>query len=171
MVVGLTLRLVLLTAVAAALGLVGSATAGTSASQARAPGGVIVPQRGMGGVTLGMSQSRVRSTLGSPLKARRASNEFGRYTVYRYKGLSVTFQGNLKVTAVSTQSRRQRTLSGVGVGSTESAVRAGVRGVHCRTESGFRHCLLGVQRPGRRVTDFSLEKGLVVRVVVGFVID
>ena len=49
--------------------------------------------------------------------------------------------------------------------------RAKVRGVHCRTESGFRHCFVGRFLPGRRVTDFRIKLGRVTSVQVGFVID
>jgi hypothetical protein len=132
--------------------------------------GTIVPQRGMVGVTLGMHPAKVRSILGAPPKIRRSTNTFGAYSIYKYRGVAVTFQGG-KVVAVETSSRRVKTPSGVGVGSTESAVRAGVRGTRCRTDAGVRHCFLGAFLPGKRVTDFFLKKGVVRRVVVGFVLD
>jgi hypothetical protein len=132
--------------------------------------GTIVPQRGMVRVTLGMRPATVRSILGTPPKIRHASNTFGAYSVYKYRGVGVTFQGG-KVVAVETSSRRVKTVSGVGVGSTESGVRAGVPGVHCRTDAGVRHCFLGAFLPGKRVTDFFFKKGLVRRVVIGFVLD
>jgi hypothetical protein len=179
---GLTARLVLLAAAAATLALAGSAAAATSGKHPhhvrvahvrhpRLPGGVIVPQRGISGATLGMSQSRVRSVLGVPYKVRRANNAFGRYSVYRYKGLSIIFQGNFKATTIATHSKRQKTVSGVGVGSTWTQVVAGVPHVHCKLLLGFRHCTLGTQTPGKRVTDFILKNHLVVRVVIGFVLD
>ena len=152
-------RLILVACALPALVVVGSASA------------TIVPQRGIGGVTLGMPQAKVRAVRGTPVKVRRARNEFGRYTVYRYRGLVVTFQGNANVTSLTTSSRLERTRKGVGVGSTEGQVRAGVRGARCRTESGVRHCFLGAFLPGRRVTDFFLKRGRVSRVDVGFVID
>jgi hypothetical protein len=138
---------------------------------AAAAAATIVPQRGVGGVTLGMKPARVRAILGKPVKIRRANNDFGPYMIYRYNGIAVTFQGNIKATSIETSSKKQRTASGVGVGSSESAVHAGVPGVKCKTEGGIRHCFIGQFLPGKRVTDFFLKKGVVSRVVIGFVID
>jgi hypothetical protein len=83
----------------------------------------------------------------------------------------VTFQGNRTVTNVSTTRRSERTARGVGVGVTEAIVRARVSGIRCRTEVETRHCFVGSFLPGRRVTDFFIGHGRVVRVNVGFVID
>jgi hypothetical protein len=131
----------------------------------------IVPQRGIAGVRLGMTKAQVRATLGAPAAAVHGSNDFGRFTVYRYRGLRVTFQGNRNVTAVSTTRRTERTAAGVGVGSTERQVRAKVPGVRCRTESGFRHCFVGRFLAGKRVTDFRIKRGHVTSVTVAFVLD
>jgi hypothetical protein len=50
-------------------------------------------------------------------------------------------------------------------------LKAGVKGLTCKTESGFRHCSLGKFQAGRRVTDFVVKRGKVSRVDVGVVID
>ena len=134
-------------------------------------GGAIVPQRSIAGVALGHTRAHVRATLGKPLSVRHGRNEFGAYTVFRYRQVTVTFQGNAGATGLTTASRAQRTRKGVGVGSTEAQVKRGVRGVRCTTTASLRHCTLGRELPGRRVTDFVLRRGHVVRVVVGFVID
>jgi hypothetical protein len=131
----------------------------------------IVPNRSIGGVALGQTRAQVRSALGTPLSVRHARNEFGAFTVFRYAQVTVTFQGNAGATGLTTTSRAQRTRKGVGVGSTEAQVKAGVPGVRCQTFAALRHCTLGRELPGRRVTDFVLRRGRVVRVVVGFVID
>ena len=133
--------------------------------------GAIVPQRGIAGVRLEMTKAQVRAVLGAPRRAVHGSNEFGSFTVYRYRGLRVTFQGNRRVTDVFTTRRTERTARGVGVGSTEGQVRAKVAGVRCRTESGFRHCFVGRFLPGRRITDFHIRRGRVTSVEVGFVVD
>ena len=130
-------------------------------------GAVLVVQQGMAGIRLGMTQAKVRAKLGKPVSVMRGSNEFGRYTELRYRGLRVTFQGNASVTAISTTSRRERTARGIGVGSPVTAVRARVAGVRCTRG----HCLVGKLLPGRRATDFFLRKGRVSAITVGFVID
>jgi hypothetical protein len=137
-----------------------------------APGAAtIVPQRGIAGVSIGMTQSKARSVLGKPSSVKRGSNDFGKYTILKYPGLQVSFQGNTTVTDVSTTRTSERTASGVGVGSTEGQVKAKIKGVKCATDSGFRHCYLGKLTAGHRVTDFSIKRGKVTRVDVGLVID
>lgn len=131
----------------------------------------IVPQHGISGVRLGQTEAKVRDILGAPVRAVEGRNDFGRYRELRYRGLTVSLQGGRRVTAVSTGARRERTASGVGVGSTERQVRRGVRGVRCATSFGVRACVVGVQEPGRTVTVFAIEGGRVERVVVGYVID
>ena len=139
-----------------------------------APAGArLIPQRGMAGVTLGMSRAQARAVLGTPSRSIHARNEFGAYTELRYKArlLRLVFQGNAGLTAISTSGRRERTRAGVGVGSTEAQVKAGVHGVRCGPLGSRRHCFLGTFSPGKRVTDFWLTNGRVTRIVVGFVID
>ena len=138
---------------------------------AAAASAAIVPQRGIAGVHLAMTKAQVRAVLGAPRRAVHGSNEFGSFTVYRYRGLRVTFQGNRTVTSILTTRATERTAAGVGIGSTEGQVRAKVAGVRCRSESGFRHCFVGRFLPGRRVTDFRIRRGHVTSVQVAFVLD
>ena len=135
-------------------------------------GAVIVPQKGMAGVELGMTRPQVRATLGTPLRIIRGVNDFGAYTEFRYPHrVRVTFQGNAGATAVSTTGTHERTAKGAGVGTREARLRNLHPNVRCRTDFGFRHCWLGRFQPGKRVTDFAIENGRVERVVVGVVID
>jgi hypothetical protein len=85
--------------------------------------------------------------------------------------VTVSFQAGSRATGLRTTSRLERTARGVGVGSTEAQVKAGVAGVRCRTESGFRRCFVGRFLPGRLVTDFDIRNGRVSSVVVGYVLD
>src|SRR3954464_8029864 len=84
-------------------------------------GAVIRPQKGMAGIRLGMTQSEMRATLGDPTRAKLEQNDFGPYTQFFYpRSITVTFQGNRRITGISTRGRSERTERGVGVGSVES---------------------------------------------------
>lgn len=156
----MTIRLTLTAAaVAAALVVPASASA------------VIVPQHGMGGVSVGDTPTKVRRVAGPPVRVVRATNDFGRYTEYRYRGFTVTFQGDRRVTSVATRSRLQRTRAGIGVGSTETQLRRAIPTVRCETIDTFRSCGLGVEEPGRVVTRFAISGGRVRVVAIGIVID
>jgi len=134
-------------------------------------GAAIVLQQGIGGVRLGMTQAGVRAVLGRPARVIHGRNDFGPYTELRYTGYRVVFQGNATATAVETTLPRERTSTGIGVGSTRAAVRAHVPGVRCEGPLSTGHCHVGRFVPGARVTDFFLRAGRVTRVIVGFVID
>jgi hypothetical protein len=128
--------------------------------------------RGIAGARLGASRADVRAALGKPAKVKSGSNDFGRYVQYTYGGgIRVTFQGRTHVTSVETTGLGDRTSRGIGVGSTEAAVKARVRGVKCETFASLRSCHTGNLLPGRRVTDFRIVGGKVDRVVVGLVSD
>ena len=125
----------------------------------------------MAGVRLGMTQAKVRAVLGPPKSIAKGRNEFGRYTVFVYPRVSVSFQGNSTVTNLRTFSRSERTRNGAGIGTTERELRRKVRGLRCMTRIGFRHCWLGAFLPGRTVTNFMLARGRVARIEIGYVID
>lgn len=128
--------------------------------------------RGIAGARLGNSQAEVRAALGKPARVIEGSNDFGPFVSFRYRGgLSVNFQGRKRVSSVSTSGRGDRTAAGVGVGSSESAVKAKVKGVKCETVAGSRSCHTHEFTAGRRVTDFLIGGGKVKRITVGRVLD
>jgi hypothetical protein len=86
----------------------------------------IVPQRGIAGANLDMTEQQVFDKLGRPDKvAHPRSPIFGRYTTWSYGRTTVDMfrTGDKKVFNVSTTSRAQKTSTGVGVGSTSAAVK------------------------------------------------
>lgn len=134
---------------------------------------VIRPQKGMAGVRLGMTQTQMRDVLGPPVRTKQGMNDFGPFTQFIYRhSITVTFQGNRRVTGISTRGRTEKTERGVGVGSSETAVRSKVGHVRCETIAGSHTCHVGSFAAGRRVTVFLISKhGFVVSVTVGFVLD
>ncbi len=134
---------------------------------------LIQVDRGIAGARLNNTQAEVRAALGKPGRVVNGRNDFGPFRVFRYRGgISVSFQGRRKVTAVTIKGLGDRTARGVGVGSTEQAVKKRVRGITCETFFGTtRSCHTGDFRAGTRVTDFRIKRGKVRRVTVGFVID
>jgi hypothetical protein len=136
---------------------------------------LIVVQRSIAGVKLGMTATQVREVLGKPDAVSYPSNPI-QGTVKRYHyGLTEVFISRGKdgrVYLFTTRSTRQRTSDGVGVGSSEAAVHAHVENVHCEGSGATRTCEVGRLLPGHRVTSFFISKaGRVKRVSLGFVID
>jgi hypothetical protein len=133
---------------------------------------MIQVDRGIAGARLGNSRAQVRAALGTPSRVINGSNDFGAFTEFRFRGgIRVVFQGRTAVSSVSTTGQGDRTVRGVGVGSTERAVRRKVPGVKCETTAGSRSCHTHQFLAGQRVTDFAIRAKRVTRVTVGFVLD
>jgi hypothetical protein len=130
-----------------------------------------VPQRGIGGANLDMTQEQVFTKLGQPDRVSHPKSPiFGTYTTWYYGATSVDMfrTQDKKVFNLSTTSRSEKTSTGAGIGSTAAAVKRGVKGSRCDSK----HCWVGRFEGGRKVTDFQLStKGRVVRVTVGYVLD
>ena len=88
----------------------------------------IVPQQGIGGARLGMSQKAVKAALGAPTRGSPGLDEIGFYVTFTYPSLQVTFFGGPSATSIVTRSAKQRTAGGVGVGSTAAEVTASLPG-------------------------------------------
>jgi hypothetical protein len=135
---------------------------------------MIVPQHSIDGVHLLMSAAGVRHVLGAPKATRTLKDEiqgtirlmdYGPTKVY----LSATADGT--VFGITTTDRRQKTASGAGVGSSEAAVRRGVKGIRCTGPRTVRSCIVGRELAGKRVTRFLLRADRVRQITLGFVID
>jgi hypothetical protein len=135
---------------------------------------MIAVQHEIAGVHLLMSAAGVRKALGKPKADKTVKDEiqgrvhlmdYGKTKVY----LSATADGT--VFNVTTTDRRQKTRSGVGVGSSERAVRRGVSSVSCTGQPKRRTCTVGQLRAGKRVTSFRLTGDRVRSITLGFVID
>jgi hypothetical protein len=128
----------------------------------------IVPGKSIAGVKLGMTETQMVGVLGLPNSVQNGTNAFGPFVVFKYRRLSVTFQGLETVTAVKTTRKSEKTSHGVHVGSTKAQLKAGVTKLKCITKN---LCQKGKSVPGARVTVFRLYHGKVTSILVGFVID
>jgi len=117
----------------------------------------IRPQKGMSGVSLGMTKAQVQAKLGRPI-----GTGGGRYY---YARVWVGFRLG-RVVEITTTRSSERTASGVGVDSSEAQVRRAYPSVTCGPSGGFRKCRLGGGSPGTRATDFLLGRGKVLQVSI-----
>lgn len=131
--------------------------AGISLLAVQSAAGTIRPQYGMSRVVLGMSKAQVRARLGAPVARGGGRLYFARVWVGFRLGHAVE---------ITTTRSTERTASGVGVDSSEAAVRGAYPSVVCAPSGGFRRCRLGTGRPGTRATDFLLGHGRVLQVTV-----
>jgi hypothetical protein len=120
-------------------------------------GAIIRPQKGMSGVTLGMTKAQVRAKLGGPIGSGAGRLYFARVWVGFRLGRAVE---------ITTTRSTEHTGSGLGVGASESAVHRAYPSVTCAPSGGFRRCRLGSGQPGTRATDFLIGHGQVLQITI-----
>jgi hypothetical protein len=130
--------------------------AGAALALPTAAAATIRPQQGMSGVVLGMTKAQVQARLGRPLQG--GGHWF-------FPRVSVGFRAG-RATEITTTRSTERTASGLGVGSTEAAVRRAFPRAVCAPWSVFRRCRFGSGQPGTRVTDFTIGHGRVLQITV-----
>lgn len=118
---------------------------------------MIRPQKGMSGVTLGMTKAQVRAKLGSPIGSGGGRLYFARVWVGFRLGRAVE---------ITTTRSSEHTGSGVGVDSSEATVHSAYPSVTCAASGGFRKCRLGSGKPGTRATDFLIGHGRVLQITI-----
>jgi hypothetical protein len=133
------------------------ALAGISLLAAQQAAATIRPQYGMSRVVLGMTKAQVTARLGRPIGSGGGRLYFARVWVGFRLGRAVE---------ITTTRSTERTASGIGVDSTESAVRRAYPSVVCGSSGGFRRCRLGSGKPGTRATDFMLGHGRVLQITI-----
>jgi hypothetical protein len=139
----------------------------------QAPGALALIQldKGISGVRIGNTKAQVKASLGNPRKSKAGRNEFGSFVQYSYAGgITVTFQGEDRVSSVVTTGLGDRTSSGIGVGSDEASVK-NISGIKCENIGSSRSCHTGRLVSGRKLTDFRIASGKVASVFVGKVLD
>jgi hypothetical protein len=169
----------LLVGVVAATG--GCGDDGSTAATVTTPAqsGLIVPQRSIDRLVLGMTPRRVRQLYGKPDSVQRsAESETGNpISTWRYTGrrIDAMFRNvntsRFSLAGVFTTSARQRSASGAQVGISERQLTRRLDGLDCGpTDPGQRWCTLGSGRIGQRQTLFVVRKDRVteVRIFIAF---
>jgi len=152
------------------------AAAASLALPAASSGSIVVGTGMIGGnLRTEMTATQLIGRAGPPSARRTRTNEiFGSYYEYRWGEVYVSaFRSNGVIFNFTTRGRSARTLSGIGVGSTETFLRSRLAGEVCRTTEGIRDCIVGREKPGQIVTRFAISRttGRVTSVTIGRVID
>ena len=116
-----------------------------------------------------MSQDEVIDLLGDPDRSVTNPALDTNYT-YRARGLRVTFAPNgdtNDVTTVTVTKKGEQTASGVGVGSTLSALRSGVSGERCVRAPNRKHRWCTVRSGSKHTTFVVSSTKKVLQIVFG----
>ena len=131
-------------------------------------GATIYPQRSIAGAKIGMTAKQVVRNLGRPFFVTRSSP----FWTYYYLRVRVRGRRGSGVIELRALSNRERTLTGVGLGSTEQQLVRGVAGISCVSDSSVaRRCRVGTGQVGTRTTDFLLFSDRVVSLTIQRVPD
>jgi hypothetical protein len=129
---------------------------------------------GIRGVEIGMNKPQARAAVGKPTSKRRITTDLGTYLVWKIgtrNKFEIRFRAK-QVVFVQTRAVRDRTPTGLGVGSTTTQVLNQQNGVNCRgVGSSKTLCTVGQELPGEIVTNFRAKNNVVRSVEVGRVID
>jgi hypothetical protein len=155
---------------AASLALIGVPTAAHAAAN-----NLIKVDKSINKVKVGNTQAKVINKMGvQPKSIETGVNDFGPYKILHFKHkFDVTIIKGRGVTNMTTTSGKQRTVDGIGVGSTKAELR-GAYAVTCEKvpgSPGKQICLTGELVPGEILTDFRLTNKVVTMVGVGVVVD
>jgi hypothetical protein len=104
-----------------------------------------------------MTKAQVRARLGAPV-----SSGGGRWY---YPRVWVGFRAG-RAAEITTTRSTERTGGGLGVDSSEQALRAAYPALACAAATPFRRCRVGSGAPGTRVTDFMVGRGRVLQVTI-----
>jgi hypothetical protein len=129
-------------------------------------GATLVINGGMFGVSLGNTLKQARQKLGRPNEV----DHSGATTTWFYseRGLYIDFSRNNRVHDLETDGFSQRTASGVGVGSSETALMRLMPGVHCSPNFQGSQGSECIAASAHVVTDFHItgRRGLVQSVLI-----
>jgi outer membrane protein assembly factor BamE (lipoprotein component of BamABCDE complex) len=122
-------------------------------STALADAGKIVPGKSIHGVKLGMTRADVAKQLGA--------GTVGGTNVYYYQQMHyvVFYYSKGHVSGIETTNPKDKTSTGVGIGSTPKQVKAGVKGVKCSAQNGYGACVLGTA-PQAMSFKYSVKHGV-----------
>jgi hypothetical protein len=146
-------------------------------------GAVIVPGKGMAGAKLGQCIEDVAKLIGEPDKTfgkTEPTGEFVETYTYLKLGIKVRFfhgPGECLVAGeFYTAARKERTVEGVGRGTSRRVLKKKLKHVKCETfragKRKIRSCHIGKFTPAKRVTEFRMNaKGKVSSVSVRVVSD
>jgi outer membrane protein assembly factor BamE (lipoprotein component of BamABCDE complex) len=130
----------------------------------------IVVNKSVAGVELGMSQQTVLDLIGDPDTTITNAALDTTYT-YRSRGIKVVFAPNgdtNDVTSVTVYRKGEATASGVGLGSTLKALRAGVPKLRCERAPNRKQLWCGVNTRRRHTTFVVTSTKKVRQIVFGY---